>query len=303
MKAALKSIIPYLAFTMIVVGFVNFFWYFAEGQTLGGDASAGYIRNGRCFVGSHGAYKQVPCEDWERSRIHGISVLVTHPLAMISMGYLLFRFVFPALMGRRRAKEIADRAQLVQGSGAELASARCGGQIGMVRSSKGLLRVSVYPGGIVIRPVFMAPVTILKSEIRSIEVKKQFLSGTHIQINHRARDTLSPLVLSEPPDSVVARAIETVTGMTFPDVVVPKRPTKPVSLGGDIDQTSVLDKFPLILKMLIGFGLLVNFVFLAYGITWAIPSLGLLGVFWTLFALGIAAFNVYTFVLRFRNRW
>ncbi len=67
--------------------------------------------------------------------MHAISVFVTQPLLMISFAHLLFGFVFPAFMGKRRGKEADERVEIVRASGLEIASAFCAGWVGSVHFS------------------------------------------------------------------------------------------------------------------------------------------------------------------------
>jgi len=92
-----------LALAMSVVGFLNFLWFVAESQALGGDALNGYARDGRWFVGSHGTYTEVTRDAWEWSLAHGRSMLFTHVLGMLGLGYVVIRHVIPELRARQDA--------------------------------------------------------------------------------------------------------------------------------------------------------------------------------------------------------
>ena len=89
-----------LAVVGVVVGVLNFFAFLAISGRLGGDALNGYERDGRYYVSSHGHATEVSAAQWRLSRVHAISVFVTHPLALVSMAYLLFQHVLPSLMYR-----------------------------------------------------------------------------------------------------------------------------------------------------------------------------------------------------------
>jgi len=75
----------------IVIGGLNFIWFLGESAALGGDALSGYSADGHYFVGSHGTFTEVARDTWEWSRAHGISVFVTHPLALLGMAYVFWR--------------------------------------------------------------------------------------------------------------------------------------------------------------------------------------------------------------------
>lgn len=76
-----------------IVAAINFVWFLVESLIAGGDGVNGTIRDGRCFLSSHGKLTEVSCLWWEWSRLHAISVLVTHPLAILAgmAGWLYWR--------------------------------------------------------------------------------------------------------------------------------------------------------------------------------------------------------------------
>jgi hypothetical protein len=96
----IKKALPYLALIAIVIGFGNFFWFFAESVALGGDGLNGYAREGHYYVGSHGSYTEVSRAAWTWSRLHGASVFITHPLALASGGLSSFPIHIPEHDGR-----------------------------------------------------------------------------------------------------------------------------------------------------------------------------------------------------------
>src|SRR5689334_21811040 len=114
----MKVVLAVVAVALVVIGFANFFGVLSGAP--GGPPPA--------------------------------SVFITHPLAMLGMAYLLFAVVFPTFIGRR-SPQADERLAEVRASGAELVAERPGGRIGMFQASAGLLAVSVYPGGIVIKPL------------------------------------------------------------------------------------------------------------------------------------------------------
>jgi hypothetical protein len=84
----LLRLLPTLSLIAIIIGLGNFAWFFAESSQLGGDALNGYSREGHYFVSSHGTYNEVDRAAWEWSRMHAISVFITHPAALLGMYYL-----------------------------------------------------------------------------------------------------------------------------------------------------------------------------------------------------------------------
>jgi hypothetical protein len=179
----LHRILPLLAVVAIVIGFANFGWF--VGSTTGPRANP-----------------ENPIPIW-----------ITHPLTMLSMAYLLFRFIFPALMGRQNATDAAAREQVLRASGPMLAAGRPRGRIGSVNMSRGLLTVQVFPDGILLNPIFMRSAAILRSEIIGIRVNGTLLGGHYIEVSYTSPAIHSPLLLYASPESDLVRAIEQITGL------------------------------------------------------------------------------------------
>jgi hypothetical protein len=202
----MRAALPYLALAAIAIGFLNFFWSVAESTTIG-DAMNGYQQDGHYFVRLRGGYTEVSRETWEWSRIHGLSVLITHPLAMAAMGYMLFRFGFPMFMGgKNESAATMARVEQIRASGPILATARCAGRIRDISIGGPLLGVAVLRAGIVIKPIFMPPRAIAASEITRAVPKRGVLSN-RLEIEHAGQDLGSPLVLYVSEQSAVGRAI------------------------------------------------------------------------------------------------
>jgi hypothetical protein len=275
--ARLRSALPYLAVAAAVIGTVNFSWLFAESASLGGDAVNGYQLDGHYFVGSHGSYTEVSRTAWEWSQLHAMSLVITHPLAMLGMAVLLFGFVFPRFMAGAGGADNAGRTSLVLGSGPEIASTRCAGMIGAVQFSGPLLRVSVYPSGILVKPMFMRQGAILASEISAVKYERKFLAKM-LEVNHSGVDSMPPLRLNVGERSAVATAIK---GLNLPADRMPP----PMGLAPGPRRADRLE-------MILGaFGVLVSATMIIVGVLWAIPQLGPFGFVWTAFAIGITALN------------
>jgi hypothetical protein len=140
-----------------------------------------------------------------------ISIGITHPLAMAAMAYLLFRHIFPAFLYRAPAAAVARAVQEVRASGSLLAATRCGGSVGWLNARGPLIRAEVYPGGLVIKMIMLAPFAILKHEIAAIEAKKVFL-GTIIEIRHLSAQAASPIQLACGGDTAFYAALDTLMG-------------------------------------------------------------------------------------------
>jgi hypothetical protein len=63
---------------------LNFLIFMAIASYLGGDALAGKVEDGHYFVASHGHYTEVSQAVYIYSKIHTLSMFVTHALAFIT---------------------------------------------------------------------------------------------------------------------------------------------------------------------------------------------------------------------------
>jgi hypothetical protein len=70
---------------------LNFTAFFVHTMAQRGSAGNGKREGDRYFVGDHGRYGEVPEWRWRVTRVHEISVFVTHPLAvLIGMPLLVY---------------------------------------------------------------------------------------------------------------------------------------------------------------------------------------------------------------------
>jgi hypothetical protein len=69
---------------ILLIAMLNFFAFWYGALILGGDAGNGKEDGGRFFVGMHGKYTEVTEGVYRYSRFHGLSLWVTHPLAMVA---------------------------------------------------------------------------------------------------------------------------------------------------------------------------------------------------------------------------
>jgi hypothetical protein len=74
---------------LFAVAVVNFTAFFVLSLSWGGDALNGKVVDGRFYLGHKGRYVEVSEARWRASRAHAVSVLVTHPLAIVGGGLLL----------------------------------------------------------------------------------------------------------------------------------------------------------------------------------------------------------------------
>ena len=250
----------------VVIGGINFFWLIAESSALGGDALNGHVADGHYFVCAHGACREVARDIWEWSRLHSISVWITHPLAMLGMAYLLFNYGFPMFMGTV-ATHANARVTLVEGSGPRKIRVRCGGLVGQVQMTAPLLSVSVYPAGIVLKPMLMSPFAILGTEIRRLTASRPFLSS-RFEVEHAGIDTPSPTMLFVKARSAVALEITALAGGDDGNVsAIPLAPTT-------TDRQRRFETVTGVSNLILGAGGMI------YGFLQLIPSAGVFGLFW-----------------------
>jgi len=250
----------------VVVGAINFFWFIAESSSLGGDALNGRVVDGHYFVCAHGACREVAQGIWEWNRLHAVSVWITHPAAIVGMAYLLFNYVFPMFMGTADHRT-DERVTLVEGSGPRKIRVRCGGVVGQVQMTTPLLAVSVYPDGIVLKPVLMSPFAILRTEVRGVSATRSFLSS-RFEIKHAGLDTPSPTVLFVKARSPIALEITALVSGDLANVsAMPLAPTASERQQRFATVTGVSNLF-------IGIGSMI------YGILELIPSTGIFALLW-----------------------
>jgi hypothetical protein len=71
------------AYTLVVIGALNFIAFFLGVGWLGGMASAGKIDGGHFYVGNRGHFTEVSQKAFEYIKLHETSVWITLPLAML----------------------------------------------------------------------------------------------------------------------------------------------------------------------------------------------------------------------------
>jgi hypothetical protein len=124
-----------------------------------------------------------------------IPIGISHPLAMVAMAYLLFQHIFPTMIYRAGPETRKQAIQTHQATGTVLVTTTCGGYIGALQFRGPLLRVEVYPGGILLKPLLMPAVAILSHEITTIRLHKVWFSEV-VEINHISQSVASPIQLA-----------------------------------------------------------------------------------------------------------
>jgi hypothetical protein len=307
MPPRLRDALPAIAVALVIVGFVNFFWFFFESMSIGGDALNGKVVEGHYFVSSHGALTEVDRSTWEWSRIHAISVFITHPLALLGMAYLVIGRAFPSRIAGRVApgsQAAWSRVVDVRASGPSLASSRVSGGIGSLTFSRSL-SLDVRPGGILVKPMLMPEVAILANEVAAVRAGRRWLRAI-LTVDHAGIGMASPLFVLAGEDSELARVLRGLPQSgPFPSPGLAAGAERPVPVErrvrGWLDQEAIPGIDPRLSRSMEVFGLLVSLALLVIGFGWAIPRLGAFGVFWTIALVGIIAVNAARFFLRGRR--
>jgi hypothetical protein len=284
---------------VVGLGVANFLVFVVVSAALGGDALSGRVTDGHYYVVSHGALTEVSESVWTLSRIHGAITLLSWPLVLVAMAFLLFRYVFPFLMSGKAPGQAPARVAEIRASGGPSWQGSPGGVAGGLNASKGLLGATVYPGGIVVTPRFMESFAIRADEIRSVRLGRRLISPT-IEVEHAGIDVASPLVLYGGPESPQAVAILALASAgVSDDATPPVGPTVEAAPAPRLDAApEAIAKVPGLMRALGVLGLVVAAVMAVVGILVVIPSLGVFGVAWTGMALLILVINGRRFLRR-----
>jgi hypothetical protein len=199
---AVKIALTILAISLVIIGFANFISFLNEEEHLGGDAINGYSKDGHFYVTSHGKSKEISEADWNHNKKHSISVIVTHPLLMLSMAYLMFQYLFPLSVYRGDRQAMEQHAASLSKSNL-ISSKSCGGRIGSF--SGPLLRVQLFETGMIIHPLFMRRFGIEFSQIKSVDAKYGLLCPG-VEIIHSSQQIQNPIILNcSPNDPFILR--------------------------------------------------------------------------------------------------
>lgn len=188
----MRGILTAFAVLFLLGEFALFGMFLLDSRRLGGDALNGSQEGARTWVSDHGRRTEVTAEEFRRNRRLGIAAFSLLPLGLAGTGYLLVTRLFPRGIYLRGANEAGDGADRVRRSGAPLAEARAGGRLGWVDFGGPFLRLSVHPGGLVVKPIWMPAFGIRREDIRAVRrVRSPF--GDRIEIEHASPDVRSPL--------------------------------------------------------------------------------------------------------------
>lgn len=301
--------LSWLAVAVVVLGFVNFFWFMAASSALGGDALNGHVTDGHYYVASHGTYTEVSESAWTANRIHAMITMASWPIVILTMVLYQYLLRFPSKLVGGAPGDSADRVARIRSSGSPVWSGTIRADAGGFNPTVGLLDAAVHPGGLIVRPKLAAPSAVLADEIDSVQLGRRLVAPT-IEIDHAGVDLVSPLVLYADANSAPVQAIQWLaSGPNRPPSPVihpiaawgapasgptarsePRQTPPPRSSVPARSSVEPLD----VLGLVVGVGLVVA------GIA-SISGSGLLGVAWTVVAGAILVAN--TMRLTRRRRW
>lgn len=340
LKARIGVALPYLAFLAVGIGMLNFLWFMSETLPLNLIPSEGQAIGGHYFLWSktNGGLVEVSRSFWAWSRFHETSLFVTWPLVMLALAYLVVAQLQTKMGGHVSPILAAERVRQVRSSGPLLASTRSAGLIGSLWLSRGLVRIQVYPAGIVLKPLFSAEHAILATEISAVtpkgglsersvpsrfpalgfavsQVPSTYMPrGPFVEIEHAGVGMASPLELVGSGNWGIAQAIgrvadaarETPTARVQTQALAAPIQSSAaesnVAAPGGAAQPDRGQHFPAPIELgLAILGAIIGVALLWFGIAWIIPQLGLFGFVWTAGIVLILALNVRRFLLRGRR--
>jgi hypothetical protein len=280
-----------LAFVAVVIGFLNFIWFFAESSTIG-DANRGYTRDGRYFLVHAGHATEVSREAYDWSILHGASLLITQPLAMAGGAYLLLTIWFPSMVGAGRDPDERLRVDRIRRSGDVLAGARTGGRLGELRLTRPLIGVEVRPGGVVLSPFGMEPIGIEAEAIVGVVREQSKVTGSGMAIAHRQVGPPRVRLLLDEGDPVVS-ALRSIAGA---------RPNGHDLSPAPQPAARSSERYSGTMKAMILVGFVLSIVFAAVAIPFG-SQLGSFGQIWAILLIAIIGINGWTYFVRNRDRW
>jgi hypothetical protein len=87
--AAMPRVLNIIGGSLFFIAIINFMVFWITAVSIGGDAISGKAEGGRYYVSNHAKLTEVsPCV-WHYSRVHTISVWITHPLGIVVGGGLM----------------------------------------------------------------------------------------------------------------------------------------------------------------------------------------------------------------------
>jgi hypothetical protein len=209
---------------IVVVAIANFVAVWVTQAVFGrGDMSYEYA--GHFFLWYGGHFREVSETVWQFSRFVTQTMLLTWPLMFLAGLSFVLAEARRALAGRLGSSASKERAALARSLGRPIASRRVAGSIGRVDFSGPLLKVTVYPEALVVKPWLLPAHSILASEIRDVRTGRRSRHD-YIEVNHDGEDMPSPVALWESGEAPLGAAIRTIAqdGDGWRKPIQPTRP-------------------------------------------------------------------------------
>ena len=172
----------------------------------GGQATEGYVAGDQWYLGGHGIFMGVSAPIWILSDFSAGTLEVAWLAMAIGIVSLMLVEYRRGISGRLSRDAAAARVAAVTASGHERASRRDTGAVGGVWFAPGLVRITAYPGGVVLKPFFGRPRAILASEVAGLEIGVT-AGQPRLELHHAAVDLRSPLTVVEHADAPLGAAL------------------------------------------------------------------------------------------------
>jgi hypothetical protein len=202
-----RPLLSALAAVVVLASMAIFVLFMEDTIRIGGSAVNGREEDGRFLVVDHGKATEVTAEVYRRNRLLGILMFSLWPLGMAGGGWLLFTEVFPRMVFLRGPGERAAAVKRVLRSGDAVAEGRIGGRLGSLNFGGPMIRVSVHPGGIHLKPFGIPAFAVERDRIRTVE-RRRILLQRRVEILHDSRDVRSPLLLDAREGTPLLAALE-----------------------------------------------------------------------------------------------
>jgi hypothetical protein len=109
-----------------------------------------------------------------------VPVSISHPLFFITMGYLLFRHIFPRTISSASPEANSALVAEIASSSPIRFSGRYSGRIGWLRATGPLLRVDIHAAGLIMKPILTVPIALRASDITAFTTTSGWFLGTTI---------------------------------------------------------------------------------------------------------------------------
>lgn len=113
---------------------------------------------------------------------------------VVGLLMLIFRVILPMQIYRSNVQERKRDLEQLLATGRPMAHISCGGALGRQPFRGPTINVTVYPGGVAIKPIFMPPAVIFNHEITGVRPWSLIITEG-IYLDHRGRSMVTPVSL------------------------------------------------------------------------------------------------------------